>query len=163
MMNVDYRAVEIGNVIPVTTATTYVAGRCVQLVSGSTQSATSVVLASVRVFGLVKENYISGVIDECNLGGKGIYGAGRISVLCQGIATVQQVVYSGVSYSVYDQAQTYNCNDDIYATPATGVLTNQSQTGMGPNGITSLRVGRVITPPTSPGNGTPMQITVECA
>jgi hypothetical protein len=164
-MNVDYKGVEVGN-LPVNTTSapanlpTLVAGRAVYV--NSSGYVDSVILASARVLGLSKESFISGTVNELT-GQFGIYGSGIASVLLRGVATVRQSVYNGISYSVYDQSQTYTYNQDIYATPATGVLTNQSQTGMGPNGLTSIRVGRVLKTPANPANGDPMEITVECA
>lgn len=160
-MNVDYKGVEIGELPSnVTTIPTFVAGRAVYM--NTSGNVDSNILASKRVLGLVKENFISGVINEVT-GQFGIYGSGKVSVLLRGVSTVRQSVYSGTSYNVYDQAQTYVANDEIYATPATGVLTNQTQAGAGPNGLTSLRVGRVLIIPTNPANGDPMTITVETA
>ena len=155
-MNVDYKGVEIGT-LPANTSTTLVAGRAIYL----TGTAVTTPVASARVLGLVKENYIAGVINEVS-GQFGIYGAGKVSALLRGVATVRQAVYSGVSYSVYDQTKTYNVGDEIYAN-TDGTLTNVLPAGAGPNGITSLRVGRVLTAPVNPANGDPMQITVECA
>jgi hypothetical protein len=164
-MNVDYKGVEIGQ-LPVngTTVPTFVAGRAVfvnpnNAVAGTVDSNIS---AASRVLGIVKENFISGVINEIT-GQFGIYGSGKASVLLRGVATVRQSVYSGTSYNVYDQTRTYAVNDDLYATPATGVLTNVAQAGAGPNGITSIRVGRVLIAPNNPANGDPMTITVETA
>ena len=160
-MNVDYKGVEIGS-LPINTSSlpTLVAGRAVYV--NTSGYVDSVIVATTRVLGLVKESYVAGVINELT-GGSGIYGAGRAAVLTRGIATVRQSVYNGVSYNVYDQTQTYTPADEIYATVATGVLTNQAQSGIGPNGITSARVGRVLVKPVNPANGDPMQITVECA
>jgi hypothetical protein len=119
-------------------------------------------VAASRVLGLVKESYIAGVINEVT-GQFGIYGAGRATVLLRGIATVRQSVYSGTSYSVYNQALTYTAGQDIFSTPVTGVLTNVAPAGGTPDGQTSTRVGRVLVIPNNPANGDPMQITVECA
>ena len=161
-MNVDYKGVEIGS-LPINTAslpTTLVAGRAVYV--NTSGYVDNNILATTRVLGLCKESYISGVINELT-GGSGIYGAGRAAVLTRGIATVRQSLYNGVSYSVYDQTQTYTPADEIYATLTSGILTNQAVAGAGPNGITSVRVGRVLVKPANPANGDPMQITVECA
>jgi hypothetical protein len=157
-MNVDYKGVEIGT-IPGKTSVTYVAGMAVYL---NTSGQADNPVASARVLGLVKETNSSGVLNEVT-GQYSIYGSGDVAVLCRGIATVRQSVYNGVSYQVYDQTKTYAYGDEIYATPATGVLTNVQPAGTGPNGLTSLRVGRILVKPTNPANGDPMQITVECA
>lgn len=161
MINVDYNSLTIGT-LPINTASlpTLVSGRAVYV--NSSGYVDSVLVASSRVLGLSKESYISGVVNELT-GGSGIYGSGKASVVCHGICTVQQSVYNGVSYNVYDQTQTYSYGQDIYATVGTGILTNQTQAGAGPNGITSLRVGRVLNIPANAANGNPMQITVECA
>lgn len=159
-MNVDYKGVEIGSLPVSATTPTFVAGRAVQL--NTSGNVDSNVLASARVLGIVKENYIAGVINEIT-GTFGFYGPGKASVLTRGVATVRQSVYNGVSYNVYNQALTYTANDEIFANPADGVLTNSLQAGSGPNGLTSTRVGRVLVKPTNPANGDPMQITVECA
>lgn len=160
-INVDYKGVEVGNLAAISGGTyTFVAGRAVYADAASGKLAWP--LASKRVLGLIKESQISGVVNEIS-GQYGIYGSSNASVLLHGVATVRQSVYNGVSYAVYDETQTYVVGDDIYATPATGVLTNQNITGMGPNGITSVRVGRVLSKPVNPANGDPMTITVECA
>lgn len=159
-INVDYKGVEIGTLPVSSTVPTFVAGRAVQL--NSSGNIDSNVLASARILGLIKEHNISGVINEIS-GSFGIYGPGKATVLTRGIATVRQSVYSGISYNVYNQALTYAFNDEIFANPADGVLTNVLQAGSGPNGLTSTRVGRVLTKPTNPANGDPMQITVEVA
>jgi len=157
MMNVDYKGVEIGN-LPANTSTTLVAGRAVTLPSGGN---LALPLVGTRVLGLVKENYISGVINEIT-GQFGIFGSGFASVLRNGVATVRQSVYAGVSYSVYDQTLTYSIGDEIYAKTADGTLTNAAlPAGTGPNGITSLRIGRVLKAPVNPANGDPMTISVE--
>lgn len=157
MMNVDYKGIEIGN-LPANTSTTLVAGRAVYLPSGG--NITGPAVAS-RVLGLVKENYVAGVINEVT-GQFGIYGSGKASVLRSGVATVQQQTINGTSYNVYNESLTYAIGDEIYATASTGVLTNVIQTsGVGPNGITSTRVGRVLKAPTNPANGDPMTISVE--
>lgn len=157
-MNVDYKGVEVGN-LPANTSSTLVAGRAVYLPAAGNITGP---VASARVLGLVKENYISGVIDEIS-GDFGIYGASRASVVLRGVVTVRQSVYNGTSYSAYNEALTYDEGDEIYATPSTGILTNVQPAATGPNGITSLRVGRVLIPPANPANGDPMTITVECA
>ena len=159
--NADYTALEIGT-LPINTASlpSLVAGRAVYV--NSSGYVDSNILAANRVLGLAKETYIAGVVNELT-GGSGIYGSGKASVFCHGICTVQQAQYNGVSYNVYDQTQTYTYGQDLYATVASGVLTNQTQAGAGPNGITSVRVGRVLVIPTNPANGSAMQITVECA
>jgi len=157
-MNIDYKGVEIGT-LPADTSSTLVAGRAIRM---GTDGKVTTPLASKRVLGLVNENRISGVINEVT-GQGGIYGSGKVTVLAHGVVTVQQAVYNGVSYSVYDQAQTYTADDTIFATPATGVLTNQAIAGATADGMTSVRVGRVLVPPVNPANGDPMQITVECA
>ena len=156
-MNVDFKGIEIGN-LPANTSTTLVAGRAVYLPASNLAAP----VASARILGLVKENFISGVINEIT-GQFGIYGAGKASVLISGVATVRQSVINGVSYNVYDESRTYALADEIYATPSTGVLTNSQPSATGPNGITSVRVGKVIAIPSNPANGDPMTITVECA
>jgi hypothetical protein len=158
-MNVDYKGVEIG-VLPANTSANFIAGVAVYLNTGTGKLDNPVNTA--RVLGLIKETNQSGVLNEVS-GQYSIYGSGDGAVLCRGIATVQQSVYNGVSYQVYDQTKTYAYGDEIYATPGTGVLTNVLPAGAGPNGITSVRVGRVLKIPANPANGNPMQITVECA
>jgi hypothetical protein len=82
-------------------------------------------------------------------------------VLHNGIATIQQSQYNGTSFAVYDETLTYATNDELYAT-TTGKITNVLPAGAGPNGLTSVRVGRVLIEPSNPANGDPMTITVEC-
>lgn len=156
-MNVDYKGLELGDQSALTSIT-LVPGRAVAKESTGVRPPSA---ANIRVLGLVKEALISGVVNEVT-GDNGIYGSGKASVLSLGVATVQQSVYNGTSYSVYDEAQTYTVGQLIYATVTTGVLTNQQPSGTGPSGLTSLRVGRVLTAPSNPANGDPMQITVEC-
>lgn len=155
MINVDFKGVEIGDQ-SANTSVTLVPGRAVAKESTGIRPPSA---ASVRVLGLVKEHQISGVLDEIS-GQYGIYGPRKATVLCQGVATVQQSVINGVSYSVYNEALTYSVGDVLYSTVSTGVLTNSAPAGMGPNGITSGFVGRVLVAPTNPANGDPMQITV---
>lgn len=158
-MNPDYLGVQTGLLSAISGGTyTYVAGRAVRMGSdGKLQGPT----ADQRVIGLVNESQISGVVDEIT-GRYGIYGSTKATVVHSGIVTVRQSVYNGTSYSVYDEAQTYTANDDIYATASTGVLTNQQPDATGPRGLTSLFVGKVLIAPTNPANGDPMTITVQC-
>lgn len=160
-MNVDFKGVEAGGLLSVTSSVTFVAGRAVRM--GTTGVTTPT--AATRVLGLIKENMISGVIDEIN-GQYGIYGAKRASVLINGVATVQQSVYNGVSYSVYNEALSYDEGDVIWATITSGVLTNSDATGsasgMVVGGLTSSRIGIVLKAPANPANGDPMQLTVSC-
>jgi len=161
MMNADFAAIEIGTLTPVL-GVTFVAGRPVTM----TSSGVNVPVATSRVLGLIKENYIAGVIDECNSGGLGIYGAGRCSVLVDGIATVQQIIINGTSYSVYDQTLTYHTGDVMFANIALGVLSNanstSTQAGCTPDGQTNCRVGICLSAPNNPANGDPLQLTVRC-
>lgn len=156
-MNVDYKGVETG-ILPADASSTFVAGYGVKM---GTDGKVTVPSADKRVLGLVKENRISGVVDEIS-GGGGIYGSGEVSVLTQGVATVQSVVYNGTSYAVYDTTKTYVADDVIFATPSTGVLTNVAPAGVTSDGLTSVRIGRVLKAPTNPANGDPMTITVSC-
>ena len=158
-MNVDFKGVEVGGLACATSSTTFVAGRAVGLLAGT---GVSTPLASSRVLGLIKEHMIAGVLDEVN-GQFGIYGAKKATVLMEGVATIQQSVINGISYSVYNQALTYAIGDILYATPASGVLTNAFPTaGSVVGGLTSSRVGRVLKAPANPANGDPMQLTVSC-
>jgi len=156
-INTDYKGVEDGILPCITGGTyTYVAGRAVYI---QTDGKLASPVADKRVLGLIKESVISGVVDE--IGGKsGIYGSGKATVVLGGVCTVRQSVYNGTSYSAYNEALTYVAGDELYATAATGILTNSQPSGTGPNGITSLRVGRVLTPPSNAANGDPMVITV---
>lgn len=160
-MNVDFKGVEIGGLASVTSGVTFVAGRAVHM--GSTGVTTPD--AATRVLGLIKEHMISGVLDEIN-GQFGIYGSKKASVLSNGVATIQQSVINGTSYSVYDQSLTYATGDVLFSTVSTGVLTNSNPTGgtsgMAPDGLTSSRVGLVLSAPTNPANGDPMQLSVSC-
>lgn len=160
-MNVDFKGIEAGGLASVTSAVTFLAGRAVRM--GSTGVTTP--SAATRVLGLIKENLISGVLDEIN-GQFGIYGAKKATVLINGVATVQQSVYNGVSYNAYDQTLTYALGDTIFAKVADGSLTNQDQgggtSGMVANGLTSCRIGTVLSAPKNPANGDPMQLTVSC-
>ena len=158
-INPDYKGVETGELAAISGGTySYYAGRAVRMdVSGKLAYPT----ADRRVLGLIKESVISGVVDEIS-GAAGIYGSTKASVFHQGIATIRQSVYNGVSYNVYDQTLTYNPGDELYATPASGVITNSQPAATGPNGLTSVRVGRVLIAPANPANGDPMTITVEC-
>ena len=160
-MNVDFKGVEAGGLLSVTSGVTFVAGRGVRM--GTTGVTTPT--AATRVLGLIKEHMISGVIDEIN-GQFGIYGAKKATVLINGVATVQQSVFNGTSYSAYNEALTYDEGDIIYAAVSTGILTNSDPTGaasgMAPSGLTSSRVGILLKAPTNPANGDPMQLTVSC-
>lgn len=158
-MNPDFLGVETGILPTISGGTyTYVAGRAVRIGAGGTLQAPT---ADQRVTGLINESQISGVVDEVT-GKSGIYGSTKATVVHSGVVTVRQSVYNGTSYSVYNEALTYNANDDLYATAATGVLTNSQPAGTGPNGITSLFVGKVLIPPANPANGDPMTISVQC-
>lgn len=160
-MNVDFKGVEAGGLASVTSSVTFLAGRAVRM--GSTGITTP--SAATRVLGLIKENLISGVLDEIN-GQFGIYGAKKATVLINGVATVQQSVYNGTSYAAYDQTLTYATGDVVFAAVADGKLTNSDPTnstsGMVANGLTSCRVGIVLSAPKNPANGDPMQLTVSC-
>lgn len=160
-MNVDYKGIEIGT-LPADASSTYVAGRAVRM--GTDGKATTNILTSKKALGLCNETRISqGSIQVDEIGGKdGIYGSGKVTVLASGIATVQQSRYQGTSFNVYDETLTYVADDVIFASPSTGVLTNVSPSGALTPGLTSVRIGRVLVPPTNPANGDPMQITVEC-
>lgn len=159
MMNVDYKGVEAGSLaVPSSLSGTFVAGRPITMSSSGVATPS----ASTRVLGLIKENYISGVIDEFNKGGLGIYGAGVASALLQGIATVQQAVFNGTSYAVYDQTLTYHSGDVLFANPANGLLTNVAPAGCAPDGLTSCRVGMVLSAPSNAADGDPMQLVVNC-
>jgi hypothetical protein len=158
-MNVDFKGVEAGGLLSVTSSVTFVAGRAVRM--GTTGVTTP--SAATRVIGLIKEHMISGVVDEIN-GQFGIYGAKKASVLLQGVATVQQSVFNGTSYSVYDEARSYDEGDVIWANTSTGILTNTNapQSGTTADGLTSCRVGIVLKAPSNPANGDPMQLSVFC-
>lgn len=158
MLNVDALEASQVSLTALISGNTFVAGRAVKL--GST--GVTVPTAATRVLGLAKENYISGVVNELT-GQYGVGNSSKITVVTRGVVTVQQSSYSGVSYAVYDQTLTYAAGEDLYCTVALGSLTNVQPAGTGPNGLTSLRIGRVLVAPINPANGDPMQINVECA
>lgn len=159
-LNVDFKGVEAGGLASVLTSVTFLAGRAVRMGSSGVTTPT----AATRVLGLIKETLISGVLDEIN-GQYGIYGSTKASVLMQGVATIQQSVINGTSYSVYDQALTYVKGDVIFSAVTTGILTNVAPTatsGMLADGLTSSRVGICLAIPANPANGDPMQLSVAC-
>lgn len=153
-MNVDYKGVEVGN-INANTTDTFVAGRPVRISAGYIRSHDGL----ARAIGLIKENNISGVVNEIT-GQYGIYGSGKATVLMNGVVTVKQASIDGVSYSVYDETQSYSSNDDIYANTSS-LLTNQKPSGIAFSGLTGARIGYVITAPTNPANGDSMVIRVD--
>lgn len=156
-MNVDFKGTEAGGLASVTSGVTFVAGRAVRMGSSGVTTPT----AATRVLGLIKEHLISGTLDEIS-GQFGIYGSKKASVLINGVATVQQSSINGASYNVYDESKTYATGDILFATPSTGVLTNVAPAGMTSDGLTSGRIGMVLSAPSNPANGDPMQLTVSC-
>ena len=160
-MNVDFKGVEAGGLTSVTTGVTFLAGRAVRM--GTTGITTP--SAGTRVLGLIKESMIAGVLDEIN-GQYGIYGAKKATVLISGVATIQQSVINGTSYNVYNQTLTYNTGDTLFSSLSDGTLTNADPTtatsGTVLGGLTSCRVGTVLSAPANPANGNPMQLTVSC-
>lgn len=158
-MNIDYKGVVIGT-LTADTSSDFVAGRAVRM---GTDGKVTTPLASKRVLGLIGESRIAAAnINEIG-GAAGIYGSGKATVVMGGVVTVQTVSYAGTSYAVYDTSLVYTADDTIFATPSTGVLTNVAPAGATSDGMTSVRVGRVLVPPTNPANGDPMQISVEIA
>lgn len=152
MINVDYKGVEIGTLAAYTTSNTFIPGRPVTLnSSGYVIPAT----AHSDVLGLCKETYVSGALDEIT-GDYGIYGSGKISVLVNGIVTIQNSVINGTSYSVYDTTKTYTAGDKLYSN-ASGLITNAGSY----TGTTNGYLGKVLDAPTNAANGDPMQILVE--
>lgn len=153
-MNVDYKGVEVGN-LPVNSSAQTVAGRPVRISGGEIYAHNGL----AKCIGLIKESRISGVVDEIT-GDYGIYGSGNGTILADGVATVKQSVYAGVSYAVYDEAQTYSSGDDLYA-DTNGLISNQAPAGIAYAGVTGQRVGYVLTPPTNAADGDPMTIRVD--
>jgi hypothetical protein len=149
-INVDYKGVETG-VLDANTATTLVPGRPVYIGASGVTAAG----ANSDVLGLVREMQYSGVLNEVT-GQYGIYGSGKVTVLCKGIATVQNSVINGTSYAVYDTTLTYVAGDKLYSTAA-GLISNTS----GYNGITAGYIGKCLKIPTNAANGDPMTIEVE--
>lgn len=162
-MNVDFKGVEAGGLLSATSGVTFVAGRAVRMGASGVTTPT----AATRVLGLIKEHMISGTLDEIN-GQFGIYGSKRATVLINGVATVQQSSINGTSYSAYNETETFDEGDVLYAEIGgddPGQLTKTAPTttsGMAPNGLTSSRVGIVLKAPTNAANGDPMQLTVSC-
>ena len=158
MLNVDsLNPIEVSLIAA--SSVTLISGRPVRASADGVAAPTTI----TNVLGLVKENYVAGVIDEIS-GQYGIAGSGKATVFCHGVCTVQQTTINGTSYAVYDEAQTYVVDDTLYANVSTGEITNATGLdGVGPAGITSnIRIGRVLEAPANSANGDPMKISVEC-
>ena len=154
MLNVDYKAVEVGN-ITANTSDTFLAGRPVRISSSTVRSHNGL----AKCIGLIKESRVSGVVNEID-GDYGIYGSGKATVVMNGVVQVKQSTYSGTSYAVYDEAQTYLSGQDLWA-DTDGYITNQEPSGVAWSGLTGQRVGYVIAPPTNGADGDAMVLRVD--
>jgi len=110
-------------------------GRPVQLTADGVKE----VDANVRPYGLAKANKNSYIDETSN--SFGMYGSGKLTVVCNGIVEVSHNVYevgdTSVTVKVYDDAQSYNVGDKLYVelTDAgkLGMITNQVSSGVNDN------------------------------